>query len=196
MERTTDGVHIADATLVLVGLAAYGGRPSRVPGAMRDAIAGFEGLPDRRMRVWGEDAGLLGESGADVAALAALEEGLAASFAGLPREGAIDAHVHIGRDADGHALDADALVADLDRWGIASAVCFPANEPGEDGCFGAANAAVRAAARRTPAGSSPSAAWTRCAPAPWPRWRPRPPTAPAASSCTRWRSASAPRPPR
>lgn len=46
MERTGDGVHIADATLVLVGLAAYGGRPSRVPDAMREAITGFEDLAD------------------------------------------------------------------------------------------------------------------------------------------------------
>lgn len=102
------------------------------------------------MRVWGEDAALLRAAGADVAALAELEDGLEADLAGLPRADAIDAHVHIGRDADGHALDADALVADLDRWGIGSAVCFPANEPGEDGCFAAANAAVRKAARRHP----------------------------------------------
>ena len=102
------------------------------------------------MRVWGEDAALLRAAGADVAALAELEDGLGADLAGLPRAGAIDAHVHIGHDADGHALDATGLVADLDRWGIGSAVCFPANEPGEDGCFAAANAAVREAARRHP----------------------------------------------
>lgn len=102
------------------------------------------------MRVWGEDAALLRAAGADVAALAQLEDGLEAGLAGLPRGGAIDAHVHIGRDADGHALDAACLVADLDRWGIGSAVCFPPNEPGEDGCFAAANAAVGEAARRHP----------------------------------------------
>jgi predicted TIM-barrel fold metal-dependent hydrolase len=102
------------------------------------------------MRVWGEDAALLRAAGADVAALAQLEDGVEADLAGLPRAEAIDAHVHIGRDADGHALDAARLVADLDRWGIGSAVCFPANEPGEDGCFAAANAAVREAARRHP----------------------------------------------
>lgn len=48
MERTGDGegAHLADASLVLVGLAEYGGRPSRVPDAMRDAIQGFEGLAE------------------------------------------------------------------------------------------------------------------------------------------------------
>lgn len=35
--------HLADATLVLVGLAAYDGRPSRVPEPMRAAIVAFEG---------------------------------------------------------------------------------------------------------------------------------------------------------
>lgn len=46
MERIGDGApeHIADARLELVGLAGYGGRPSRVPQAMRDAIASFEAL--------------------------------------------------------------------------------------------------------------------------------------------------------
>ncbi len=36
--------HLASATLVLVGVGVYGGRPSRMPDAMRDAIATFEGL--------------------------------------------------------------------------------------------------------------------------------------------------------
>lgn len=102
------------------------------------------------MRVWGEDAAVLGAAGAQVAALAALERRLEDGLGGLPRAGSIDAHVHLGRDADGHGLDPDSLVADLDRWGIARAVCFPANEPGEDGTFRAANAAVREAARRHP----------------------------------------------
>lgn len=46
VERTGgDGpAHVADAALVLVGLAAYGSRPSRMPAAMREAIAAFEGL--------------------------------------------------------------------------------------------------------------------------------------------------------
>lgn len=50
MERLGgDGpVHLADASLVLVGLAGYGGRPSRIPDAMRDAITGFEGLAASR----------------------------------------------------------------------------------------------------------------------------------------------------
>lgn len=102
------------------------------------------------MRVWGEDAALLAEAGADVEALTDLERAFGAELADLPRAGSLDAHAHLGRDADGHQLDAASLVADLDRWGIAAAVCFPANEPGEDGCFAAANAAVREAARRHP----------------------------------------------
>jgi len=59
----------------------------------------------------------------------------------------IDAHVHLGRDADGHVMASATLLEDLDRWRIAAAVCFPANEPGEDGRFTAANAAVTDAAR-------------------------------------------------
>lgn len=102
------------------------------------------------MRVWGEDAAVLEAAGVDVAVLAALEETLEDGLGDLPREGAIDAHVHLGRDADGHALDPGALVADIDRWGIAAAVCFPANEPGADGRFTAANAAVLDAAARHP----------------------------------------------
>ncbi|MEQ9337729.1 MAG: thioesterase family protein [Miltoncostaeaceae bacterium] len=35
---------VAEARLVIVGLDGYGGRPSRMPGGMRDAIAAFEGL--------------------------------------------------------------------------------------------------------------------------------------------------------
>ncbi|HMM49594.1 MAG TPA: hotdog domain-containing protein [Miltoncostaeaceae bacterium] len=35
---------IADARLVIVGLAAYGGRPSRMPDDMRRALCEFEGL--------------------------------------------------------------------------------------------------------------------------------------------------------
>ena len=46
MERVGDGepLHVADATLVIVGLGAYGGRPSRVPDTMREAITAFEGI--------------------------------------------------------------------------------------------------------------------------------------------------------
>ncbi|WP_217913355.1 acyl-CoA thioesterase [Miltoncostaea marina] len=35
---------VADAQLVVVGVAAYGARPSRMPASMRGAIAAFEGL--------------------------------------------------------------------------------------------------------------------------------------------------------
>lgn len=51
LERVGDDepAHLADATLVLVGLGDYGGRPSRVPEQMRRAIAAFEGIdPDER----------------------------------------------------------------------------------------------------------------------------------------------------
>lgn len=34
---------LAEARLVIVGVAAYGGRPTRVPERMREAIAAFEG---------------------------------------------------------------------------------------------------------------------------------------------------------
>ncbi|HVH00520.1 MAG TPA: amidohydrolase family protein [Miltoncostaeaceae bacterium] len=99
------------------------------------------------MRVWGEEAALLERAGADVDGLALLEEALATEVAGLGAgAGAVDAHVHLGRDADGHRLDAAGLLADLDRWGIARAVCFAPNDPGPDGQFAAANAAVLEAA--------------------------------------------------
>ena len=94
---------------------------------------------------------LLVAAGVDTAALEGLEQALASELEGLSRAGSLDAHVHLGRDADGHRLDADDLLADLDRWGIGAAVCFPANEPGEDRSFRAANAAVLEAARRHPA---------------------------------------------
>lgn len=100
-------------------------------------------------RVWGEDAAVLAAAGADVAALAALEDGLLHGL-DLPAGPRWDAHTHLGRDADGHALDADGLVADMDRWGVDAAVAFPANEPGEDGAFTAANDAVMAAAAAHP----------------------------------------------
>lgn len=99
------------------------------------------------MRLWGEDAALLERAGADLVALGRLEGALEDSLAGLPRTGAVDAHVHLGGDADVHRLEAAALLDDLDRWRIDAAVCFPANDPGEDGRFTAANAAVAEAAR-------------------------------------------------
>lgn len=98
------------------------------------------------MRLWGEEAAALERAGADVAALDRLERSLEEGLRGLPRAGAVDAHVHLGRDRDGHRLTAPALVADLDRWGLRAAVCFPADDPGGDGQFAAANALVAAAA--------------------------------------------------
>lgn len=100
-------------------------------------------------RVWGEDAAALAAAGADAAALAALEDGLLEGL-GLPGGPRWDAHTHLGRDADDHALDAAGLIADMDRWQVAGAVAFPANEPGEDRTFAAANDAVLAAAAAYP----------------------------------------------
>ncbi len=99
------------------------------------------------MRVWGEDAAVLERAGADLGELTGLERALAAALP-MPGTGIIDAHAHLGRDADGHRLAADALLADMGRWGIAAAVCFPADDPGAGGDFGTANAAVLEAARR------------------------------------------------
>lgn len=100
-------------------------------------------------RVWGEDAAVLAAAGVDVAGLAALEDGILDGLA-LPGGPRWDAHTHLGTDADGHALDAAALVADMRRWGIDASVAFPANEPGSDGAFTAANDAVLAAAAAHP----------------------------------------------
>jgi acyl-CoA thioester hydrolase len=44
MERLGDDpAHVADARMTIVGLSRYGGRPSRMPLAMREAITAFEG---------------------------------------------------------------------------------------------------------------------------------------------------------
>ena len=102
------------------------------------------------MRLWGEDAALLERAGAELAVLARLEGAAEDASASLPRAGVVDAHVHLGTDADGHALAAAALLEDLDRWRVDAAVCFPANEPGDDGRFTRANAAVAEAARTAP----------------------------------------------
>jgi predicted TIM-barrel fold metal-dependent hydrolase len=96
-------------------------------------------------RLWGEDQGLLAPLGASMDELAALERDLVAGL-GLPEAELWDAHAHLGRDADGHALTAEGLLADLDRFGFAGAICFPANEPGDDGRFAGANRRVREAA--------------------------------------------------
>ncbi|WP_217913354.1 amidohydrolase family protein [Miltoncostaea marina] len=102
------------------------------------------------MRPWGEDAASLRRAGADLDELRRLERSLEDDLGGLSRAGAVDAHVHLGRDRDGHRLDDAGLLADLDRWGLRAAVCFPADEPGVEGDFAAANDAVLAAARRAP----------------------------------------------
>ena len=102
-------------------------------------------------RVFGEDAALLGDAAVAAEDLRAMEHGMVAGL-GLPVPvgGVLDIHCHLGRDADGHHLSADDLVADLHHHDIAEAVAFPANEPGEAGDFADANAAVLDGAGRHP----------------------------------------------
>ena len=137
--------------------AGLDARGRGVPGGGLPALDGRRGLPRRArrrprgglappaagaaaVRLWGEDEALVARAGGRVDALRRLEDALAADVAGVAgRDGAVDAHVHLGRDADGHRLDAAGLLADLDRWGIARAVCFAPNDPGPDGQFAAAN---------------------------------------------------------
>ncbi|MEQ8834407.1 MAG: amidohydrolase family protein [Miltoncostaeaceae bacterium] len=104
----------------------------------------------RGERVWGEDAAVLAAAGLDVAALGRLEQAVMADARPPAGVAVHDAHVHLGRDADGHQLAAGDLVADLDRHGVARAVCFPANEPGSDGQFSLANYEVARAGREHP----------------------------------------------
>lgn len=61
-----------------------------------------------------------------------------------------DAHAHLGRDRDGHALDAESLLAEMHRFGAAKSVVFPLDDPGPGRDFRAANTAVLGAARRHP----------------------------------------------
>lgn len=101
-------------------------------------------------RVFGEDAVLLAAAGVDVHEVQAIE---AAAIEGLGLVGRglwVDAHVHVGRDRDGHFLDAATLLADMDRHGIASSTIFPPNDPGSDGRFRDANDVVLKAARDAP----------------------------------------------
>lgn len=99
-------------------------------------------------RVLGEDAALLGEAALELTGLE--DEVLALARRELPAGAYVDAHVHLGVDADGHELTADDLVADLDRTGTSRAICFAPNDPGPDGTFLAANDLVLAAAASQP----------------------------------------------
>ncbi len=100
------------------------------------------------MRLFGTDAELLEEAGCDVARITELERSLVAGLIECPRA---DIHVHVGRDRDGHELDVDGLLADMDAWGIRRTVIFAPNDPGPDGDFADANATVRRAAEVAPA---------------------------------------------
>jgi uncharacterized protein len=97
-------------------------------------------------RLWGEDRSVLEAAGLDLARLAEWEERTAAVL--HPPAGAtiVDAHAHLGHDADGHRLAPEDLLADMDAHGVHRAVCFPADEPGEDGRFSLANWEVARAA--------------------------------------------------
>lgn len=102
-------------------------------------------------RVFGEDAALLAGSTPAADALRVMEHAMVDSLGlPVPTGGVLDVHCHVGRDADGHHLSADDLVADLHHHDIAEAVAFPANEPGDEGDFAAANHAVLEGAGRHP----------------------------------------------
>jgi predicted TIM-barrel fold metal-dependent hydrolase len=99
-------------------------------------------------RIFGEDAAGLGEAALELTAFE--DEILSLTHRELPSGSYVDAHVHLGRDADGHELSADDLVADLDRTGVSRAICFAPNAPGSDGAFTDANDLVLAAAGSHP----------------------------------------------
>ena len=60
-----------------------------------------------------------------------------------------DAHVHCGRDIDGHVADYDGLVSFLRRSGTSRAFCFCLDEPDRHPAFRAANDRTLAAAERS-----------------------------------------------
>ena len=101
-------------------------------------------------RVLGQDAAVLAGAGADVDALAHIEQWARRALVVPGDAPIIDAHVHLGIDRDGHVLAADDLVADMDANGVTAAVAFPADEPGVDGDFREANQRVIDAAAAHP----------------------------------------------
>ena len=101
-------------------------------------------------RLFGIDQAMLTAVGISTIEATALEAQIRERTVGASAGEVWDAHVHVGQDADGHELDVASLVADLDSWGMAGSVIFPANDPGPDGQFAAANRQVTAAASRLP----------------------------------------------
>ena len=101
-------------------------------------------------RLLGQDASVLRSAGADVDALAGIEEWARRSVVVPEGTLVVDAHVHLGVDRDGHTLSATDLVADLDANGIDRAVAFPADEPGPGGDFRESNGRVLEAAGAHP----------------------------------------------
>jgi predicted TIM-barrel fold metal-dependent hydrolase len=93
-------------------------------------------------RLLGQHSSVLASAGADIAALADIEEWARRSVVVPPGTEVVDAHVHLGIDRDGHALSAADLIADMDANGIGRAVAFPADEPGSGGDFRDANGRV------------------------------------------------------
>ena len=101
-------------------------------------------------RLLGQDASVLASAGADVDALAGIEEWARRSVVIPAGAAVVDAHVHLGVDRDGHKLSAADLIADMDANGIDRAVAFPADEPGSGGDFRDANRRVIDAAAEHP----------------------------------------------
>lgn len=98
--------------------------------------------------VFGESPAALGDAATPLGLIedAVLER----AGQGMPGGPRVDAHVHIGRDADGHALDVDDLLRDMERCEIDRAICFAPNDPGDDGSFRNSNDLVLAAAVQHP----------------------------------------------
>jgi predicted TIM-barrel fold metal-dependent hydrolase len=101
-------------------------------------------------RLLGQHVAVLRSAGADVDALARIEEWARRSVVVPEGTEVVDAHVHLGVDRDGHALSAGDLIADMDANGIHRAVVFPADEPGPGGDFRESNRRVLEAAEGHP----------------------------------------------
>lgn len=103
-----------------------------------------------RGRLLGQDVAVLRSAGADVDALARIEEWARRSVVVPDGTEVVDAHVHLGVDRDGHTLSAADLIADMDANGIHRAVVSPADEPGPGGDFCESNGRVLEAAVNHP----------------------------------------------
>jgi len=102
------------------------------------------------MRVFGEPTASVAGTGIDPRALLDIEARIAARGPVAPG-GIADAHVHLGRDRDGHQLVVEDVIAEMDRWGVVRAAVFALNDPGPGEDFRGANDAILAAAAAYPA---------------------------------------------